>query len=124
MNSKICTSIEQSKKLLELGVNIHTADMFYPNRVGGIGNYALSIEWKKGLPLLSQEIPAWSLSGLLELMPKELENDLELYYGAFGSDGEYYPLWVCSCMNYVLFGNTLVDAVFKALCWLKENGKI
>jgi len=27
--SKICTSIEQSKKLIELGIDVNTADMYY-----------------------------------------------------------------------------------------------
>lgn len=27
--NKICTSIEQSKKLMELGINIKIADMYY-----------------------------------------------------------------------------------------------
>jgi hypothetical protein len=27
--NKICTSIEQSKKLLELGIDVNTADMYY-----------------------------------------------------------------------------------------------
>lgn len=29
MNTKICTSIEQSKKLVELGIDINTADMYW-----------------------------------------------------------------------------------------------
>lgn len=66
--NKICTSIEQSKKLIELGIDVNTADMYYPNRVG-IDNYALPIEYKNGLPLLSQEIPAWSLVALLGVIP-------------------------------------------------------
>ena len=27
--SKICTSIEQSKKLIELGIDVNTADMYW-----------------------------------------------------------------------------------------------
>ena len=27
--NKICTSVEQSKKLIELGIDIKTADMYY-----------------------------------------------------------------------------------------------
>jgi hypothetical protein len=27
--NKICTSIEQSKKLIELGIDVNTADMFW-----------------------------------------------------------------------------------------------
>lgn len=31
--NKICTSLEQSKKLIELGIDIYTADMFWKNAV-------------------------------------------------------------------------------------------
>ena len=61
---KSYTDLEQSLKLIELGIDVNTADMYYPNRVGG-HNYPLPIECKMGLPLLSQEIHAWSLSALL-----------------------------------------------------------
>ena len=33
MNSKICTSIEQSKKLIKLGIDIYSADMYWKNGV-------------------------------------------------------------------------------------------
>ena len=67
--NKICTSIEQSQKLIELEIDVNTADMYYPysDRVC-IGKYALPVEWKIGLPLLSQEIPAWSLAALLKYL--------------------------------------------------------
>ena len=61
---KSYTNLEQSLKLIELGIDVNTADMYYPNMVGS-NNYPLPIECKRGLPLLSQEIPAWSLSALL-----------------------------------------------------------
>ena len=68
--NKICTSIKQSLKLIELGIDVNTADMYYPNRVGG-HNYPLPIECKMGLPLLSQELPAWSLAALLNVLPAD-----------------------------------------------------
>ena len=74
--NKICTSIEQSKKLLELGIDINTADMYYeevcnlPKAI--IGNYILhnqcmeDKDYKKlSNPVLS---PAWSLTALLSVL--------------------------------------------------------
>lgn len=29
MKNKICTSLEQSQKLIELGIDVNTADMFW-----------------------------------------------------------------------------------------------
>lgn len=79
--NKICTSIEQSKKLLELGVDVNTADMYYeevcnlPKAI--VGNYILhnqcmeDKDYKKlSNPVLS---PAWSLTALLDVLPKNLD---------------------------------------------------
>ena len=79
--NKICTTIEQSKKLLELGIDINTADMYYeevcnlPKAI--VGNYILhnqcmeDKDYKKlSNPVLSV---AWSLSALLDVLPKNLD---------------------------------------------------
>ena len=79
--NKICTSIEQSKKLLELGVDVNTADMYWeevcnlPKAI--VGNYILhnqcmeDKDYKKlSNPVLSA---AWSLSALLDVLPKNLD---------------------------------------------------
>ena len=66
--NKICTSIEQSKKLIELGIDINTSDMYwsmyipdlpilFPYPITDCDNY-------------ENKISAWSLSALLDLMPK------------------------------------------------------
>ena len=72
-NSQICTSIEQSHRLLDLGLKPETADMyhttFYRDNVG----YEMIQVRNEKLPLLSQEIPAWSLHRLIELY-KDVED--------------------------------------------------
>ena len=66
-NSQICTTKEQSQRLLDLGLKPETADMyhttFYRDNVG----YEILQVRNEKLPLLSQEIPAWSLHRLIEL---------------------------------------------------------
>lgn len=61
-NTQICTTIEQSKKLLELGLKPETADCY--NR---------EEEWDYscwiGKPLLHNDIPAWSLHRLIAMLP-------------------------------------------------------
>lgn len=92
--NKISTSVEQSKKLLEWGLNPETADMCYHcDRSGVFGLNAHSIKLKsKSLfykvlmsdygeqeadkrfeELYGSDIPSWSLSRLIELMPEEIE---------------------------------------------------
>lgn len=141
---KICTSIEQSKKLIELGIDVNTADMYYPNRVG-IDNYALPIEWKNGLSLLSQEIPAWSLTALMNLLPSEfttenefgkykyeikirkykLADNVDIYQIAYGNY-KWYEDGSHSWKDMINTGEKeeLLDAAFDMICWLKENGKL
>lgn len=59
-NSSVCTSIEQSQRLLELGLKPETADM-----------YIFDDEVYIGKPNVD-DIPAWSLHRLLRLLyPRE-----------------------------------------------------
>ncbi len=142
--NKICTSIEQSLKIIELGIDINTADMYYPNRVGS-NNYPLPIECKRGLPLLSQEIQAWSLSALMKLLPSEfttenkfgkhkyeidirkykLTDDVDIYQIAYGNY-KWYEDGSHSWKDMINTGQKeeLLDAAFDMICWLKENGKL
>lgn len=71
-NSQICTSAEQSNRLLELGLKPETADMkhFFDNR----NDYSffhhwecIPYEWDKEFLVDSENIPAWSLHRLIEL---------------------------------------------------------
>ena len=71
-NSQVCTTKIQSQRLLDLGLKPETADMyhttFYRDNVG----YEIIQVRNEKLPLLSQELPAWSLHRLLCLLyPRE-----------------------------------------------------
>ena len=68
-NSQVCTTIEQSKRLLELGLKPETADMYYHE---GSEDVAGNIEYHKNIRrereiLYPDYIPAWSLDRLMEL---------------------------------------------------------
>ena len=107
---KICTSIEQSKKLIELGIDVNTADMYYDVNSYGIQSkpeVAIGKVWSK-------DIPAWSLTALLKLIPKfSLEKDI--------SNNAGYIL----CYNYnTTYYDEPVDAAFEMICWLKKYKKI
>ena len=101
--TKICTDIEQSKKLIELGIPKNTADMRIGNYVGKSGKvdgtnvHYYTKEESFGAPEI---IPAWSLSALLELILKA--NGKKTFYS------DENPL----------------DDAFETVCWLKENNKL
>ena len=67
--SQICTTREQSERLLSLGLKKETADMYYEGRLEG--------EWPRIMPhktemdyfnLWDSIIPAWSLHRLIEMV--------------------------------------------------------
>lgn len=129
--NEICTSQEQSQKLIELGIDVNTADMYYDVNSYGIQSkpeVAVGKVWSK-------DIPAWSLTALLKLMPPylfEFERgiDLNIYPNLNGKG------WHCSYMpnniedmkkdkfKQITNGDNPVDAAFEMVCWLKENKKI
>ena len=122
--NKICTSIEQSQKLIELGIDVNTADMCWSlftiitNGNKDIKQVLLPTSYgevtKQPAPDFIERNPAWSLTTLLELIPPGnilLRDALS---------GKY------KCINTVdsnLYDNP-VDAAFEMVVWLKENGKL
>jgi len=143
--NKICTTIEQSKKLIELGVDINTADMRYgyiapydySDRMfdGGYDEVPYPKDFLKRNPNFSEneydgELPAWSLAALLELLPKlyEWENDPE--DGGCqpnlckGWDNNQWHIVYRSAIYITEWYDDPIDAAFEMVVWLKENGKI
>lgn len=78
-NTQVCTTIEQSKRLIDLGVNPDTADM------GWFKAYSLKEEiykpFIKGYKLENNktDIPAWSLDRLIEMLKDD--NTIEFSVG-------------------------------------------
>ncbi len=121
---KMCTTIEQSQKLLELGIDVNTSDMYWSlvnkNNPPIVGKYCAEYG--------GMQLPAWSLSALLELMPKRIT------YCDCAWSAILIPInneqWCCKLFSIELDVNvgfieyTAVDAAFKMVCWLKENGKL
>ncbi len=112
--NNICTTIEQSKKLVELGIDVNTADMCYrivaynPNDTHVYQPYCF-------VGTLESDIPAWSLSALLELFDDKAGIAKE--YGTWFA----YDNGKSHCSKHC---DNPLDAAFKMVCWLKENGKI
>ena len=116
--TKICTTIEQSKKLMELGLDYKTSDMYYwcgsDLRIGG--HRAQDIDF---------DVSAWSLSALLKLMPtldyrnpvlaKDIYNDSwRCLYHSTATQG------LIDTQNY----DEPLDAAFEMVIWLLENNKL
>ena len=67
--SKICTDLEQSRKVVELGLATTTADMYFEPFVG-FRTEPSEIKVGDIKYAHPRSVPAWSLSALLDLMPK------------------------------------------------------
>jgi len=115
------TTIKQSKKLVELGLNPDTADMCYSTF--GVEAHPLHLTLKNKEKLT----PCWSLGALMELMPKIQEDE---------DDGGCYPTlckgyntdkWHCvyrSSIHITDWFDNSIDAAFEMVCWLLEKGYI
>ena len=131
--NKICTSIEQSKKLVELGLDVNTADMFWDLLDGDEPDEKIpNCCWDRFDITINEFVPAWSLSALLELNPFQIieNNNRFTFYQVKGlnKQGETYRFGYKTNNNSFLFEtswhNDVIDATFEIICWLKENNKI
>ncbi len=98
-NSQICTTKEQSERLLALGLKKETADMAH---VGfGGGNFMnRPYEWISTSEIdMKGFIPAWSLHRLLLLLPTEYTYDIDFQQimqdFVFGSQDMYDEVISC-----------------------------
>lgn len=138
------TSIEQSKKLLELGLSPESADMFYNEEpdetyLKDIVDTKYPMILREGYIRFLEEygvFPCWSLGALLEVMPI-IKKGIDEYLPYFikGSEiwkGKIQSFWYCS---YVLLDDsntelttfktsTAVEAAYSMVAWLLENGYI
>ena len=72
-NSQICTTMAQSKRLLELGLKPETAECYNREEEWG---YSCWI----GKPSLPTDIPAWSLHRLIAMLPDKIEMLSHTFY--------------------------------------------
>ena len=114
-NSQICTSREQSERLLALGLKKETADMMYEGMAEGelprIMPYKTEMDY---FNLWDSITPAWSLHRLLSLLPQSVKigknyydlaiiqnefvrliDDIGDIYIYFDRDGIYESLLLC-----------------------------
>lgn len=129
------TSIEQSKKLLELGLNPESADMWW-SRITIISDDGLKIGYSVEPCNLSEfnytkkDIPAWSLGVLLELIPKRIRRGDHIYGILLywqSSLHKWTTEYACNLEFKPLInndGDTPLEAAYNMVKWLLENGYI
>lgn len=92
--NKICTDKEQSDKLLSLGINPNTADMYIDDQIDegeGLDEYKqckVIEKWMDVAEITRIYHPAWSLSRLADMMPV-----------IDGISGDYFTAWILKDEN-------------------------
>ena len=117
-NSQICTSREQSKRLLALGLKKETADCgIYYSELAGCDRMFAKIETE----FEADEIPAWSLHRLIEMA------DTAKHLNKNGREDEN-ELWFCMdrcyCWNNQesFYATNLYDSLIDCIEWLIKEG--
>lgn len=155
MTTNIATTLDQSARLLRCGVSADTADMHWFGAIVPRGGSLTSMpepseEWDLGAvpySCMPEELqaaklmedyneiaPAWSLSALLGLLPKEIKVDEDPYsevqkyglliypfMGGWQVDYQYCENDECHCLKCV-HATDPIEACVKAIEWLTANG--
>ena len=108
------TSIEQSKKLLELGLNTESADCMWEQHNSESPYITVKPHTTLGRSIGAHAIPCWSVGALL--------NILSIY--ELSSCGDSFDI---NCKGFALEsenGETLIDLIFNMVVYLLECGYI
>lgn len=130
--NNIATSIEQSKKLLELGIDPSTASMIWVS-LGKNCKWILNLA-----PYKDDEKdnfwayrPAWTLVDLIKLLPCEVIEggrhyylDISKFSVRYGIERVFYISDFYLNIAEFMGKKTLIDLVVEAIIILKERGKI
>lgn len=132
METHIATSIEQSKKLIELGIDINTADMHYSTwTILNEGEYILSPNQGETIEELQEDygnqvIPAWSLSALIQVLPITIVDswtdyclmlDIKAKMPRYVKYGDvYHPEFPWDFKK-----QSLLDNIVESIFWLHNN---
>lgn len=120
--SQICTTKEQSERLLALGLNKDTADMTYLNDKICTASYN-----EMECPYDNLVNPAWSLHRLIEIIPNRIKHENDYYHFDIFSDITGYAVdYIDPDDNYYdLLGNrhnNLFEGIISLIEWLIKEG--
>lgn len=116
-NSQICTTREQSERLLSLGLKRETADMVWTHAY-----FSTWVATASENPLYeeSESVPAWSLHRLIEMADTAYLNE-----GRRDDDNElWFCLDRCYCWNNhaSFYATNLYDSIINCIEWLIKKG--
>ena len=123
--SQICTTKEQSEKLLALGLKRETADCILVKDAFKKDHYLIfpivDVDETLENEMCDEPIPAWSLNRLIEMIPTVITHeDYSLILGinstcVYYADDEYAE-------TFKAFEGNLYECVVKCIDWLIKDG--
>ena len=120
-NSQICTSREQSERLLALGLKKETADMCWSNVLTNGNREWLLIPTSNTKTYTKMEIPAWSLHRLLELIPENIFTGVRNQWHRVMYNGVLtYEEWDDSLVSFM--EANIYDRCISCIEWLIKEG--
>lgn len=129
--NQICTNKEQSSRLLEAGMRPETADMYLDEF-----ERLVAFEYRRIKNKAYQDtvLPTWSLSKLIDMMPKSYQDDIDgmvyylsgnfvelMYASDWIEDGEGDNTYNCAKS---FDKENLMDNVVDAIEWLIKRGHL
>lgn len=136
------TSLEQSRTLVDAGIDTHTADMSYRwcfcrEQDGHAYEDWLREPWPPFNECPDEQVPCWSVGGLLRVIPPEIRVHGKIYYF-------YMTTWKCEYSRedtehlyvspyggltirdekYAQFNGTPLDCLTEMVCRLLRDGII
>ena len=118
-NSQICTTREQSERLLELGLKKETADCgIYYSEVMGEDRIFVYVENVYS----EDEIPAWSLGRLIEMMPRTIKANNDLFFLLVSKEDVFYDNTEGTAYSSFINRNGKYYNIILCIEWLIKEG--
>lgn len=121
-NSQICTTREQSERLLKLGLKKETADMAYLWYGRAEDDTPLLMDKPsivyQGI-MTTHDLPAWSLARLVEMMPSLIWHREYQYSLNINDDGVIYDRMGIAIVEFI--DDNLFDNMIACIRWLIEK---
>lgn len=128
------TTVEQSKRLIELGLNPETADMIHPCLIARgeevmyddpVSRNSVLYAMHTSLEEKQKSILAWSSDRLLELIPKQISTNNGNYFLRMRIiDSKYSFYYDGLSSTHYLIADSIFEAIYNMTVWLLEHNYI
>ena len=120
--SRICTTKEQSERLLKLGLKKETADMCWQETTlnGKVITYPAQDVWHCSTAITNFHIPAWSLHRLVEMINLKIQFRLKEKATVIYNVSHLQPFQ--SFSGFGIDGKSYYNSIINAIEWLIKEG--